>query len=290
MTLSSSVQPTAAAEPVRCSAASARPSLAVVVLTLNEAVRIQACLGRVPDSIPSFVLDSGSTDATVEIARAAGAGILTNPWPGFAAQRNFALERLQRFDWILFIDADEIFPISLFNWVLDYICGNPQSDVVQIPSKLWLCGRVLRHAPTYPVYHPRLVRTARARFTVSGTGHGETVAEGLRIEHADLEYIHDIVADGFAAWAAKHVRLATMEGQAARRAELAGGVVTLRRRLGRMAPKGPVRAALRFAFHYIVCLGFLDGAAGFRYALMYAWYELTKWLVAADLKKNPSRG
>jgi glycosyltransferase involved in cell wall biosynthesis len=256
--------------------------LAVVILTLNEARRIARCIGAVPVGIPVYVLDSGSMDETCDIAEAAGAKVLCNPWPGFAGQRNHALDRLADVEWVLFVDADEAFPPALFDWVADFIAPDPPIDVVQIPSKLRLDGTILRHAPGYPIYHPRLARTGRAYFVNNGTGHGETVAQGLRIAHAPVGYVHDFLDDGYANWAAKHVRLARLEVAAAGAAAKASGVASFRRRLARLAPKGLSRVVLRFCFHYLVCRGFLDGRAGFRYSLIYAWYEATKWLVSRD--------
>jgi glycosyltransferase involved in cell wall biosynthesis len=248
--------------------------LAIVILTLNEAAQLERCMARFPKGLPVFVVDSGSTDGTAELAARLGATVFHNPWPGFAGQRNFALAQLDGFEWCLFVDADELYAPAFFDW-LDRLAIAAPADVYQVSSRLVLQGRLLRHAPGYPIYHPRLARVAGARFVQSSSGHGETVAEGLRIGFVDIPYEHHFADAGMTAWLAKHVRLARMEVSAGAADD---GVKTWRTRLSMRLGRSLLRAPLRFVYHYLVAQGFRDGRAGFRYAMMYSWYELTKWL------------
>lgn len=246
------------------------------ILTLNEASRLPACLAALPPTLPVLVMDSGSTDATVDIAHRAGARVLVNPWPGFAAQRNLCLEACHgKADWVLFIDVDEIFPPAFFEWLAQTLAGPADFDVVQIPCTLFWQGRPLRHAPGYPIYHPRLVRVEGGLFVSNGTGHGETVAETCRQAVCPIPYDHYFYDGDLAAWMRKHVGLAQQEVSA--QAIARTGHVSTRAWLNRWAGRGVWRVMARFLYHYIWCGGFRDGRDGFAYALIYAWYEATKW-------------
>lgn len=252
--------------------------VAVVILTLNEATRLPGCLAAIPAAHPVMVVDSGSTDDTVGIARRAGARVLLNPWPGFAAQRNFCLDACgDAADWALFIDADEIFPPAFFEWLeATLAAGDPGFDVAQIPSHLVFCGRTLRYAPGYPVHHPRLVRTCGVRFVPNDSGHGETVAEPFREGFCPVPYLHFFYDGDLTRWMRKHVGLAAQEAAAN---ESAQGRLTSRARLNRLFGRGPLRIPLRFFYHYVWRGGWRDGRAGLLYALMYTWFEATKWLL-----------
>jgi glycosyltransferase involved in cell wall biosynthesis len=251
-------------------------SLEVVILTLNESGRLGECVATVPPGVSVHVLDSGSTDGTVELAGSLGCEVSTNPWPGFADQRNYALKHCGSREWVLFIDADETYPLSAFSELAQKI-DTPELACVFIPSLLVFRGRVLKHAPGYPVLHPRAVRRSRVRFVPDSHGHGETVVVDGRTQKIQTPYIHDWYQGDIQTWVTKHIRLARLEANA-KAAD--SGLETRRSRLGRAAGRGLHRPLLRFAYHYILRLGFLDGARGLEYSTMYAWYELSKYLLS----------
>jgi glycosyltransferase involved in cell wall biosynthesis len=245
----------------------------VVILTFNEASNIGACLEAIPEPWPVLIVDSGSTDHTCSIAEAAGARVEHRPWSGFADQRNHALAACGvQTPWILFIDADERYPVAFFNWMRVAV-GPVGVDAFNVPSTLFLDSRPLRHAPGYPILHPRLVRRGRVRFIANHAGHGEAL-EPCRVALAPIGYDHFFQDGDLEPWLRKHIGLAALEADAK-------GIATTRRgRLARWAPAGPALA--RFAYHYLIRLGFLDGKAGLRYAAMYAWYELAIYLIGAS--------
>jgi len=251
-------------------------SLQVVILTLNEAARLAGCVASVPPGVLIHVLDGGSTDGTVELARSLGCEVSTNSWPGFVGQRNHALEHCGSREWVLFIDADETFPPGVFSELAQKI-NAPELACVFIPSLLVFRGRVLKHAPGYPVLHPRALRRSRVRFVPDAHGYGETVVVDGRVQKARTPYLHDWYQGGIHSWMVKHIGYAGLEAKAKARSS---GVETPRSRLGRAAGRGLHRPLLRFAYHYIIRLGFLDGARGLEYSTMYAWYELTKYLLS----------
>lgn len=253
------------------------PSMTVVVLTLNEELRLPDCLAGIPDRYPVLVLDSGSSDRTLELACERGCAIASNPWPGFAQQRNFALERCGlATDWVLFIDADESYGPEFFDWFDRDGHARDDFDVAFVPSGLVFEGTPLRHAPGYPIYHPRLIRRGHARFVTNHTGHGETVAADARAIWLDVGYQHRLYDDDVTGWMAKHVRLAAQEAWFLAEE---GKQFTPRARLSRSLGGSILRVPLRFLYHYVVRAGFRDGRAGLDYALLYAWYEATKWVM-----------
>jgi glycosyltransferase involved in cell wall biosynthesis len=253
---------------------SGRPSAAAVILTFNEQRNLPECLRAIPADVPVLVLDSGSTDATLAIATAAGARTAARAWTGFADQRNFALNGCGLDStWVLFIDADERFPPAFYQWMAQALADDPPVDVFNVPSVLFLNGRALKHAPGYPVLHPRLVRRGTATFAPNHSGHGEAVAAG-RQATAPIGYDHYFQSGDLAPWLAKHLTLAGAE------ADALAEPTTARGKMAKLAGRGLRRPLLRFLYHYVVRGGFRDGAGGLQYALMYAWYDLTIHLLA----------
>lgn len=260
--------------------------LTIVILTKNEAKRLSPCLDAIPSRYPVIVLDSGSDDETVAIAKARGCTVYTQKWLGFAGQRNFAMQNCNiEQGWVLFVDADEFYPHDLYAWfesepvLLDHI------DVLMVPSWLIFCGRRLRYAPGYPVFHPRLVRSGVMPFTMGHAGHSETLTSGVRVGYGDIAYDHHFFDGEIDAWMAKHIRLARMEVSAGRNL----GVLTSRARLSLVLGWCFMRTPIRFVYHYLIKRGFLDGWRGLLYSLMYAWYELTKYLMAQFQKREKKR-
>ncbi|MDT4288684.1 glycosyltransferase family 2 protein [Methylomonas sp. MO1] len=252
--------------------------LTVVILTQNEAANLPRCLAGIPQRYPIAIVDSGSTDNTLAIAQERGCAIHRNPWPGFAEQRNFAIRQCGiDTPWILFVDADEIYPQAFYDWFEAKLSETTAIDVLMVPSVLYLRGKRLNHAPGYPIYHPRLVRRENTRFVRNHTGHGEAVLDTCRIGYSDIPYEHYFYHGEIIEWMHKHV------GKAAQEVTLhptAGAVMTTRGRLSVLLGRSWLRVLARFCYHYLLRGGFLDGAAGLEFALMFTWYEATIYLQA----------
>lgn len=103
------------------------PRLSAVIMTKNEAAKIGRCISSVAWADEVLVIDSGSTDATREIAGSLGARVAQQPWLGFSAQRNRGAE-LARYDWIFYIDADEIVSCELAESVKGVMRDTPEPD------------------------------------------------------------------------------------------------------------------------------------------------------------------
>ncbi|MDD2801201.1 MAG: glycosyltransferase family 2 protein [Methylobacter sp.] len=252
--------------------------LTVVILTQNEESNLPRCLAAIPERYPIVIVDSGSTDKTIALAETRASRIYVNPWPGFAEQRNFAINQCAiNTPWLLFIDADEIYPQAFYDRFDAELATSDSFDVLMVPSILYLRGKRLSHAPGYPIYHPRLVRRESTRFVRNHTGHGEAVVNTCRIGYSDIPYEHYFYHGEIIEWMHKHVDKAAQEVQLK---PTTNAVMTTRGRLSVLLGRSWLRVLARFLYHFVFRGGFLDGAAGLEFALMFTWYEATIYLQA----------
>lgn len=128
--------------------------VSVTIITRNESAHIEACLASVDWADERLVVDCGSTDDTVTLAQRAGATVLVNTWPGYAAQKNFAADHA-RHDWILSIDADERVTPDLAREI-QRVLDAPAAQGYRIPRITWHLGRWFRTTDWYPDYQLRL--------------------------------------------------------------------------------------------------------------------------------------
>ena len=140
----------------------------------DEEARLPVALASVAFCDEIVVVDSGSTDRTVEIARAAGAVVVENPWPGFGAQRNVAIDHATS-DWVLEIDADEHVSPELRADIRRFLAAVPPGvDIAALPLRQHFLGAWLGPSAKYPMYRMRLMRRGAYRHD-----EGRAVHEGL---------------------------------------------------------------------------------------------------------------
>jgi glycosyltransferase involved in cell wall biosynthesis len=257
--------------------------VSVVVLTLDEEVNIRRCLESVAWAAQVVVIDSGSTDETVPIARSAGADVVEQPWLGFSGQREFALRLpIVRHDWIYFVDADEWVSPQLATEIALRLRA-PSCAGFEQRFRLVFQGTWIRHCGWYR--GSWLVRLEDRRYAKFD---GNLVGERVCVDGPVRRLRHDIVDEdhkGLASWLHKHVRYAQLE------AERRSAPMSLRQRLHSLRfradtrpviravfkdlvfPSVPARPAALFVYMYIVRLGLLDGLAGLRFCFFHAWYE-----------------
>jgi glycosyltransferase involved in cell wall biosynthesis len=141
-----------------------RLPLSVAIITLNEEEHLPRCLASVGELASEIVVvDSGSTDRTVEIARAAGARIITHPWQGFARQKALSMEHCTQ-PWVLCLDADEAVSPELAGSIRQILAGNPAATGFRVNRRTHYLGDWIWHA-WYPEWLIRLVRREAARWT-----------------------------------------------------------------------------------------------------------------------------
>ena len=256
-------------------------SISVLILTLEEEVNIRACLGSVSWSDDVVVLDSMSSDRTVEIAQSLGARVIQRPFDTYAGQRNFGLQQVQyRHPWVLMLDADETVPADLRDEMLGAVAAADDSVAMwRMRRKDHLLGRWIRGSSGYPTWFGRLARIGKV--WVERPINEEYHADGdIRLLQAHLH--HFPFNKGLSAWVAKHDRYSTMEavlrveqGQASwRMRDLASADAIARRRaLKQLAYTLPGRPLIVFLGLYFLRGGILEGRAGLTFSLLRAWYE-----------------
>ncbi len=224
------------------------------------------------------VLDSGSTDRTVEIAREAGGRVFVNRFENFAQQRNYAHTAIDfRNPWVFHLDADERMTPELFAECVT-ISGDGPIKGYWVAPKMLFFGRWLPHCTDYPAWQARFVR-ARG-FDFIQVGHGQREAPHMRMGRLQGNYLHEMMSGSEEAWLAKHRRYAREEAAAHAanakpdwRTLFSSDALARRRALKYFSGALPCRPALRFFYQYVLRGGFFDGGAGFRYCRLLARYE-----------------
>lgn len=265
-----------------------------LILTRNEATNLPRCLDGVAACDDVVVLDSGSTDATAEIAVSHGARVFSRPFDTFADQRNWGVANIPfKHGWILHIDADECVTPPLHDEIVQ-TCRDDRHSAYLIANKLMFMGRWIRRASMYPSYQARLLKRGEAAYKQSG--HGQILAHADRGVGTLLEpYIHFNFSHGLEAWVAKHNRYSTAEakriatdqrslGQALRQVVSRGSPEQRRQALKRCADFLPAKPLARFLYLYVLKGAFLDGLPGFHYCVLMAFYDYLVILKARELR------
>ena len=259
----------------------------MVILTRNEELNLAQSLDSVKGwANEIFVLDSESTDATVEIAARYGCHVAQHRFENYARQRNHALEHLPiRSEWVLFLDADEWLPDVLKQELTSVVAASPRENGFEIKRRFIWMGRWIRRG-YYPSWILRLFRYGRGRCE------DRQVNEQIMVEGPVGRLQNDFVHEdrkGVGDWIAKHNGYAEREarelftthrspGYTEVEARLLGSQGSRKRWLrhkvwNRLPPL--LRPLVYFFYRYIVAGGFLDGKAGFVYHFLHAlWYPL----------------
>lgn len=263
-----------------------------VVLTFNEARNLDACLASLSAwTRQIIVVDSGSTDETLAIARRHGATIVTHAFESHAAQWRWALDTLAvDTTWILGLDADQrVTPELRASIVTALARPDPVQPVGYFLNRRQIFrGRWIRHGGYYPKYLLKLFRRDRVSVDLS-----DLVDHHFRVDGRTEQLAGDLVEDNLnearlSDWIAKHVRYAERQARqeyAARATSESSSVVARRHGnpdertawMKRLWTRQPlyVRPFLYFFYRYVIRLGFLDGRQGLIFHFMQAcWYRL----------------
>jgi glycosyltransferase involved in cell wall biosynthesis len=229
-------------------------TLTVIVITKDEEASIARALRSVAFADEIVVVDSGSTDRTVEIAREHATKVtVTDDWPGFGPQKNRALD-LATGDWVLSLDADEWLSAESAEEIRRVVAnGATGAAAYRMPRRSSFCGRFLRHSGWWPDYVVRLFRRGSARFS-DDIVHERVIVDGTLatlvqpIMHETFVDLEDLIG--------KMNRYSTLTAQQLRQNGRTAGLV-----------EAVARASWAFLRTYVFRAGFLDGREGFMLAL-----------------------
>ena len=233
--------------------------ITALVLTLNEEDNIAECLKTLVWADKVLVLDSGSTDRTVEIAQSLGAQVFFHPFKNYADQRNYALGLIQT-EWVLFVDADERVPPELAAEIRE-VAEEEGFSGWWVPRKNYICGRWIRHGGWYPDYQLRLLRPEKARYDPAWEVHEIVVIEGK------TGYLRNhLIHYNYRTWG---------EFISRQKAYLPLEVRTLRKRGMKAKVWSPLSMPIReFWRRYIRLEGYKDGLYGLILASILAFYTM----------------
>ena len=255
-------------------------SVSIIILAQNEAWDLPKLLESICWCDDVHLVDSGSTDPTMEIARATGAHVVEHAFGGFGQQRNWALENCAlKYSWVLFLDADEASTPAFQAAVTDAIASAPDSVAgFYCCWKMMVEGRWLKRCDSFPKWQFRLLRRGRASFVDFGHGQKEGEIDGT-LGYIREPYLHFVVSKGWGVWWERHRRYAKQEAKERKGApilwrEIAGSNPSLRNKaLKPLVSRIPGWPVLRFVQAYFLSGGFLEGRPALTYCLNLARYE-----------------
>jgi glycosyltransferase involved in cell wall biosynthesis len=246
----------------------------VTVITRDEAGNIAAALQSVSWADEIVVVDSGSTDDTVAIARKLATRVEVRDWPGYGAQKNYAAGIASN-DWILSLDADERVSPELAREIRELLAGVPAARGYRIPRVAWYLGRWIRSTDWYPDYQLRLYDRR------AGKWNGRRVHESVALEGVPGQLRHEL--HHYAYRDLSH-HLATIDRYTTLAAEqwLAEG---------RTTNSVELFFHPRFAFirNYLLRGGIKDGAPGLLVSKLNAYYVFLKLAKLWELQHGPGR-
>jgi len=246
------------------------PPVSVTIVTLNEADHIAQAIDSAAWADEVVVVDSGSTDETVAIARSKGARVSSRAWTGYVDQKNYAAS-LAAHDWIFSLDADERIPPPLAEEIRSLLHTEPPRRGYRVPRVTFHLGRWIRTTDFYPDYQTRLYDRRAARWQ------GKYVHESVQVDGGAGRLTHELQHYSFRDLADQVARLNHYSSLAARQMHEAG-----RRARALDLLVHPPAAFLR---NYLLRRGALDGGAGLIISLVNAYGVFLKFAKLWELQR-----
>ena len=237
------------------------PTVTAALIALNEENNIGPCLKTLDWADEIVMVDSGSTDATIERARALGAKVVESAFVDFAVQKNRAIQESSK-DWIFFIDADERVTPELATRIQQIVRADERTAVYAVKRNSTLFGRLFRYTGTQDDFPVRLFPRALARFEQPVH---EVVATALPVVKIHEPLMHHSTRD-LKQYFSKMDHYLALEMQA------------LKLKGKRVAWWDPwLRAPAKFLKLYLIQLGILDGFQGFLFSVLSGYYDYRKY-------------
>jgi glycosyltransferase involved in cell wall biosynthesis len=269
--------------------------ISAFIQTLDEEQNLPRCLESVSWSDDIVVLDSFSTDRTMDIAKAAGARVFQRPYDGRANNQNWAVENIEfKHPWVYYSDADEVVPAELRDEILEVTSDPSRPEVAyRVRFKNMFCGKWIRHSSGYPSWIARLWRPDKIRW--QRKANPVAVIDGP-VGFLKNHFYHYSFNKGFYAWFEKHNKYSSYEAVETIK-ELDKGSIDwkglickdpVRRRIAlkHLSFRMPARPAAKFIYQYLLRMGFLDGGPGLTYCLLQSVYEYMIWCKVKELRRR----
>jgi glycosyltransferase involved in cell wall biosynthesis len=252
-------------------------TLSVAIITKDEELNLPRTLESVQPLVRQLggeiiIVDSSSTDRTLDIARQFGAKVFSEPWKGFAAQKNSAMDKATG-DWILSLDADEPLETAAMNEIQTVLSGAPTPVGYFIPRKNYFLDRWIRHGGFYPDRKLRLIRRGAGQWIEHGA-HPTIQVSGrtANLRHPILHYAYPNLRSYIA-----HVNsYSSMQAEH----------LTKSRRRSFDLVNIILNPVATFFYNYVIRLGFLDGREGLLLHLYHSAYVSWKYAKAWELSRS----
>ncbi len=269
----------------------------IYILTYNEELDIAACIESAMLSDDIIVVDSCSSDRTVEIASRYPIRIVQHPFESHGQQRTWMLESIPpKYEWVYILEADERMTPELF---AECVQASQNSDYIgyYVAERVMFMDHWIRYSTQYPRYQMRLFRHGKVWFTDYGHTERE-VCEGVT-SFLKETYPHYTSSKGLSRWIEKHNRYSTDEAKETlyqlqqgkvnwRDLFLGKSEVERRRALKDLSLRLPARPLLRFLYMYFILGGCLDGRAGMAWCTLQAFYEYLILLKVWEMQHLPT--
>jgi glycosyltransferase involved in cell wall biosynthesis len=262
------------------------PLLSVAIVTLNEESNLARTLASVSFAEEIIVVDSHSTDRTREIADSFGAKVFTRDWPGFAAQKNFAIQQCTG-DWILSLDADEELSPELRTQMQVLLPTNPPVDAYFLNRRNMFLGRWIKHGGFYPDPKLRLFRRDAANFRLAPRFEERPVHETMAFDGESSSLDFDLIHH---AYPTLEDYLEHMDRYSTLGAQLLVKQKRTSQNLLQFYWNVLLVPFLTFLWNFIFRLGFLDGREGLLLHLYHSAYVSWKYAKAWRVRQVEVRG
>ena len=246
--------------------------LSAVIISKNAATQLGECLASLAFADEVLVVDSGSSDGTAELARAAGARVIDKEWLGFGPQKQFAVEQAKH-DWVLCLDADERVSDALRASITAELAA-PRATAYDMARCNRFMGHWLRHGEGYPDWSLRLFDRRHARWSDDAV-HEKVLANAPPVRLSG-DLLHDS-AESLDSYLAKQNRYTTLQAEAMHAAGKSAGIGQLL--------LSPLARFLKF---YVFRLGFLDGIAGLVHITIGCMNSFNKYAKLLALQRQAS--